>query len=277
MYFFTFFQICLPVKEKPFYKCLCKSGYELQHLLTINPDQKTREINNQCRLANPDQFLLYGQQKPGVVRGLDLNQPKREVMLPMIDLSRPTAMDYHASANHIYLADSNKLQIQKMDMKSGQKEIFINSRLNRYKNFLVKYHFHENFISIHNKKIFTKTRSIFYPALNYFCLFLYSIMGMAVDWIGQNLYWTDEGLRGIFVADLKEASKRLLLISKDLVHPRSIVVDSENGVMYWANWPAGPPLGTFFHLFFFLRKYFKFGFQFFTNFSFYFCLYRKRA
>ena len=67
-------------------------------------------------------------------------------------------------------------------------------------------------------------------------------MGMAVDWIGQNLYWTDEGLRGIFVADLKEASKRLLLISKDLVHPRSIVVDSANGVMYWANWPAGPPL-----------------------------------
>ena len=161
MYFFTFFQICLPVKEKPFYKCLCKSGYELKHLLTINPDQKTREINNQCRLANPDQFLLYGQQKPGVVRGLDLNQPKREVMLPTSDLSRPTAMDYHASANHIYSADSNKLQIQKMDMKSGQKEIFINSRLNRYKNFLVKYHFHENFLSIHNKKIFTKTRSIF--------------------------------------------------------------------------------------------------------------------
>ena len=121
-----FFQICLPVKEKPFYKCLCKSGYELKQV-----EENNNHINNQCRLANPDQFLLYGQQKPGVVRGLDLNQPKREVMLPMIDLSRPTAMDYHASANHIYLADSNKLQIERQDMKSGQKEIFINSRLNR--------------------------------------------------------------------------------------------------------------------------------------------------
>ena len=141
---FTFFQICLPVKEKPFYKCLCKSGYI--ELKQVEENNNNHINNNQCRLANPDQFLLYGQQKPGVVRGLDLNQPKREVMLPMIDLSRPTAMDYHASANHIYLADSNKLQIQKMDMKSGQKEIFINSRLNRYKNFLVKYHFHENFI-----------------------------------------------------------------------------------------------------------------------------------
>ena len=126
---FTFFQICLPVKEKPFYKCLCKSGYI--ELKQVEENNNNHINNNQCRLANPDQFLLYGQQKPGVVRGLDLNQPKREVMLPMIDLSRPTAMDYHASANHIYLADSNKLQIERQDMKSGQKEIFINSRLNR--------------------------------------------------------------------------------------------------------------------------------------------------
>ena len=67
-------------------------------------------------------------------------------------------------------------------------------------------------------------------------------MGMAVDWVGHNLYWTDEGLRAIFVADLQTASKRLSLISDDLVHPRSIVVDALNGLMYWANWPAGPPL-----------------------------------
>ena len=65
---------------------------------------------------------------------------------------------------------------------------------------------------------------------------------MAVDWIGQNLYWTDEGLRAIFVANLKIPSKRMLLISDGLVHPRSIVVDAVNGLMYWANWPAGPPL-----------------------------------
>ena len=71
---------------------------------------------------------------------------------------------------------------------------------------------------------------------------LNSIMGMAVDWVGHNLYWTDEGLRAIFVADLQTASKRLSLISDDLVHPRSIVVDALNGLMYWANWPAGPPL-----------------------------------
>ena len=112
------FQICLPIKDGKLYKCLCKSGYELS----------TSSGLHKCHLASRDQFLLYGQQKPGVVRGLDITQPKNEVMLPMIDLSRPTAMDYHAQENHIYLADSNRLRIERHDMKSGQKSTFINSR-----------------------------------------------------------------------------------------------------------------------------------------------------
>ena len=116
---FLSLQICLPIKEKPHYKCLCKSGYELN------------EDTQKCHLASRNQFLLYGQQKPGVVRGLDLTEPKTEVMLPMIDLSRPTAMDYHAAANHIYLADSNRLRIERHHMKNGSKEVFIESRLNR--------------------------------------------------------------------------------------------------------------------------------------------------
>ena len=112
------FQICLPIKDGKLYKCLCKSGYELS----------TSSGLHKCHLASRDQFLLYGQQKPGVVRGLDITQPKNEVMLPMIDLSRPTAMDYHAQENHIYLADSNRLRIERHDMKSGQKTTFISSR-----------------------------------------------------------------------------------------------------------------------------------------------------
>ena len=71
---------------------------------------------------------------------------------------------------------------------------------------------------------------------------LNSIMGMAVDWIGRNLYWTDEGLRAIFVASLENPEKRLLLLSENLTHPRSITVDPTHGVMYWTNWPPGPPI-----------------------------------
>jgi low-density lipoprotein receptor-related protein 1 (alpha-2-macroglobulin receptor) len=178
--------ICLPIKDDPRYRCVCKSGYELSG-------------SSKCVLARRSEFLLYGQQKPGVVRGLDLTTPKTEVIIPMIDLSRPTAMDYHAEANHLYLADSEKLRIERQSIQTGTKETFLSSGLN-------------------------------------------NIMGLAVDWVGRNLYWTDEGLQGIFVADVQDASKRALLISQDLTHPRSIVVDPVNGHMYWTNWPSGPPL-----------------------------------
>ena len=88
----------------------------------------------------------------------------------------------------------------------------------------------------------TKTENKRTIVCNSYFFRLNSVMGMAVDWIGENLYWTDEGLRAIFVANLRKASKRATLVSNDLIHPRSIVVDSINGLMYWSNWPPGPPL-----------------------------------
>ena len=88
----------------------------------------------------------------------------------------------------------------------------------------------------------TKTENKSKIVYNSYFFRLNSVMGMAVDWIGENLYWTDEGLRAIFVANLRKASKRATLVSNDLIHPRSIVVDSINGLMYWSNWPPGPPL-----------------------------------
>ena len=155
-------QICIPIKEEPTYKCICKSGYELNY-------------KDECVLVNPSLFLLYGQQKPGIVKGLDLESPQNEVMLPMIDLGRPTALDYHAEANLLYLADSQKLRIERQNLLKGHKETFIETRLN-------------------------------------------SVMGMAVDWVGNNLYWTDEGLRSIFVADLRNSTRRATIINEGMFY-----------------------------------------------------------
>ena len=47
----------------------------------------------------------------------------------MIDLARPTAMDYHAEKDHLYLADSEKLRIQRHHIRNGTKETFLDSRL----------------------------------------------------------------------------------------------------------------------------------------------------
>ncbi len=52
--------------------------------------------------------------------------------------------------------------------------------------------------------------------------------GLAVDWIGRNLYWCDKGLDVIEVSKLN-GSYRKQLITKDLDEPRAIVVEPRAG------------------------------------------------
>lgn len=52
--------------------------------------------------------------------------------------------------------------------------------------------------------------------------------GLAVDWLGQNLYWTDDGLKIISVAKL-DGTMRKVLVTENLIHPRDIEVDPVHG------------------------------------------------
>ena len=57
-----------------------------------------------------------------------------------------------------------------------------------------------------------------------------NVEGISVDWIGNNLYWTNDGYRKtISVARLAQASQtRKTLLEGDMSHPRAIVVDPLN-------------------------------------------------
>ena len=48
--------------------------------------------------------------------------------------------------------------------------------------------------------------------------------GIAIDWVGKKVYWTDGGYNMIEVAEL-DGSNRLTLFSSGLDEPRAIVVD----------------------------------------------------
>ncbi|XP_050433383.1 low-density lipoprotein receptor-related protein 1 isoform X2 [Adelges cooleyi] len=61
--------------------------------------------------------------------------------------------------------------------------------------------------------------------------------GLAIDWSGRNLFWTDEGLGTVNVFKLDDPSRQKVLITDKAYHPRSIVLDPKNGFMYWGNWP----------------------------------------
>lgn len=60
---------------------------------------------------------------------------------------------------------------------------------------------------------------------------IHNVEGIAVDWMGNNLYWTDDGpKKTISVARLEKAAQtRKTLIEERMIHPRAIVVDPLNG------------------------------------------------
>lgn len=52
--------------------------------------------------------------------------------------------------------------------------------------------------------------------------------GMAVDWMGRNIYWADTGTNRIEVARL-DGQYRQVLVCKDLDNPRSLALDPAKG------------------------------------------------
>ncbi|MEQ2285747.1 hypothetical protein AMECASPLE_035063, partial [Ameca splendens] len=69
--------------------------------------------------------------------------------------------------------------------------------------------------------------------------------GMAIDWMGHNIYWADTGTNRIEVARL-DGQYRQVLVCKDLDNPRlldnprSLALDPAHGYMYWTEWGGRP-------------------------------------
>lgn len=53
-------------------------------------------------------------------------------------------------------------------------------------------------------------------------------LGLAVDWLGRNLFWTDAGLNSISVAKLDNPKQRKQVLSY-VYYARSIVLDLKGG------------------------------------------------
>lgn len=56
-----------------------------------------------------------------------------------------------------------------------------------------------------------------------------NVEGVAIDWMGRNLYWTDEGLNTINVIKLEKNNYRRTVIHDSTFHPRAIVLDPKKG------------------------------------------------
>ncbi|CAH1393043.1 unnamed protein product [Nezara viridula] len=64
--------------------------------------------------------------------------------------------------------------------------------------------------------------------------------GLAVDWIGYNLYWVESSLDQIEVARL-DGKYRRTLIAGEMESPRAIALDPRKGLLFWTDWDANAP------------------------------------
>ncbi|CDQ90704.1 unnamed protein product [Oncorhynchus mykiss] len=58
--------------------------------------------------------------------------------------------------------------------------------------------------------------------------------GIAVDWVGRNLYWADSRVKRVEVAML-DGRYRKHLVKTDIDHPSAVAVNPRLGMLYWAD------------------------------------------
>lgn len=65
--------------------------------------------------------------------------------------------------------------------------------------------------------------------------------GIAVDWVGRNLYWSDSRLKRLEVAML-DGRYRKHLVKTDLGHPAAVALNPRLGMLYWADRGESPKI-----------------------------------
>ncbi|XP_022106372.1 low-density lipoprotein receptor-related protein 6-like [Acanthaster planci] len=65
--------------------------------------------------------------------------------------------------------------------------------------------------------------------------------GLACDWVGRKIYWTNTETNRIEVSELNGQSRKVLYW-QDLDQPRAIVVHPERGLLFWTDWGEIPKI-----------------------------------
>uniref|UniRef100_A0A131YQ22 Low density lipoprotein receptor-related protein 5/6 n=1 Tax=Rhipicephalus appendiculatus TaxID=34631 RepID=A0A131YQ22_RHIAP len=65
--------------------------------------------------------------------------------------------------------------------------------------------------------------------------------GLACDWVGRKLYWTDSETNRLEVAEL-DGSHRKVLLWRDLDQPRAIALVPTDGLLFWTDWGDVPKI-----------------------------------
>ncbi|KAK9679907.1 Low-density lipoprotein receptor repeat class B [Popillia japonica] len=80
------------------------------------------------------------------------------------------------------------------------------------------------------------------PAVTLHSATLQNPDGLAVDWVGRNIYWCDKGLDTLEVSTI-DGKYRRVLVAEGLEEPRAVALNPLKGYMYWSDWGKDVHIG----------------------------------
>lgn len=71
--------------------------------------------------------MLYVRGHPGSIKGISMesNGKQEDVMIPILGLKKPAAIDYDAQNQYIYYSDVGRFVIERQKIDGGKREVFV--------------------------------------------------------------------------------------------------------------------------------------------------------
>ena len=183
--------------------CSCVDGYHL------DPNGIT------CRYSGAIDKKLILTTRDGIhlIKPMEKHQSIKDVRLLLGNLNNPVALDFDWSENCIYWSEMTEVST-----------------------FIKRYCVSLDSVSVNQSDDQSLDIQILHSNT------LQSPDGIAVDWIGRNLYWCDRGKSTIEVSKLNGKFRRVL-IKSNLEEPHAIVLNPLEGLMFWTDWGERPYIG----------------------------------
>ncbi|CRL03072.1 CLUMA_CG016407, isoform A [Clunio marinus] len=172
-------------------KCLCREGFKLE--------------NGKCKLMEAKRFLMYVEEYPKILKGVDIEDTNRQVFSPIIGLKSSIAFDVDLVNKIIFFTSY--------------------SEMNDTDNKLIEF-----------QSFNGSNRGVIEGDFG-------AIQSLSYDWVGKNLYFAGQLPKAKIAAvkikfDSTESSSSSIiktLVNKNIIGPCSLALDPENGLMFWSS------------------------------------------
>uniref|UniRef100_A0A336MF06 CSON015005 protein n=1 Tax=Culicoides sonorensis TaxID=179676 RepID=A0A336MF06_CULSO len=192
--------LCVPLYEKgvPVARCLCSPGFKLE------------KKSGKCLRNDEPVFLLYAKESSMMIKGISIAEEHYtknaipETIIPITNLTWPVSFDYNVKDKLIYFGNTVEI-------------------LRKSRTFARTFNIESQTLDGDDRKVLVEG--------------LKTISGLAYDWLGNNLFYTNSDANTVSVIKLANTDIRKTLI-RNTYHPMAITLDPKRGKMYWSTWAS---------------------------------------